>query len=198
MKMIGVTGGVGAGKSEILAYIEKKYNARILLADEIAHMLMEPGTECYQKLRQVFGNSDLYQNDGRFDRKKLAEEIFRKPDMREKLNRIVHPAVKKEIIRIQKEEQEKKQISYLILEAALLIEERYDKICDELWYVYTAKEKRRSRLKENRGYSDEKIDGIFASQLPEQTYREFCRITIDNNGQRDKTFAQIDEAFLKG
>ena len=81
----------------------------------------------------------------------------------------------------------------LILEAALLIEEHYDEICDELWYIYTSEENRRERLKLNRGYSDEKIDNIFASQLPESTYREVCKAEIDNNHLPEDAFCQIDE-----
>ena len=84
----------------------------------------------------------------------------------------------------------------LILEAALLIEEHYDEICDELWYIYTSEENRRERLKLNRGYSDEKIDNIFASQLPESTYREVCKAEIDNNHLPEDAFRQID-ALMK-
>lgn len=63
----------------------------------------------------------------------------------------------------------------LVLEAALLIEEGYGEICDELWYIYASEEVRRKRLKSTRGYSDEKIDSIFASQLKEDEYRRHCR-----------------------
>ena len=74
----------------------------------------------------------------------------------------------------------------------MLIEEHYDEICDELWYIYTSEENRRERLKLNRGYSDEKIDNIFASQLPESTYREVCKEEIDNNHLPEDAFSQID------
>ena len=84
-------------------------------------------------------------------------------------------------------------MEWLILEAALLIEEHYDEICDELWYIYTSEENRRLRLKESRGYSDEKIDNIFASQLSEAEYRSACQKCIDNNGTVEHTYMQIEE-----
>ena len=64
MLHIGITGGVGAGKSEILKYLEQEYNCRVLLADEVAHDLMEPGTDCYSRLRQLFAGDGVFAEDG--------------------------------------------------------------------------------------------------------------------------------------
>ena len=75
MKFIGITGGVGAGKSKILDYLAGKPNVRVMLADEIAHDLMEPGTDCYERLRERFGNEDIYCEDGHFDRLQLEATI---------------------------------------------------------------------------------------------------------------------------
>lgn len=83
----------------------------------------------------------------------------------------------------------------LVLEAALLIEEHYDEICDELWYIYTDREIRRERLKISRGYSDAKINQIFASQLSEDAYRKNCQLVINNDGRIEQTLAQIDKAL---
>lgn len=79
----------------------------------------------------------------------------------------------------------------------MLIEEQYDKICDELWYIYTSPENRRMRLKASRGYSQEKIQSIFDSQLPEETYRAKCEEVIDNNGTPEQAFDQIREKLEK-
>ena len=76
MKFIGITGGVGAGKSEILSYLGKKTGVRVMLADEIAHELMEAGTDCYKCLRQTFNDEDIWNSDGSFNREKLAKVIF--------------------------------------------------------------------------------------------------------------------------
>ena len=82
-------------------------------------------------------------------------------------------------------------LKILVLEAALLIEEHYDEICDELWYIYTSEENRRARLKRSRGYSDEKISEMFESQLCENEYRRHCKVVIDNNGTTEETIAQV-------
>lgn len=196
MLFIGITGGVGAGKSEILHYIQDNYNSRVMLSDEIAHDLMEPGTDCYRQLKEIFGDDDVYLPDGHFDRPRLAQVLFQNPEKRIQLNGIVHPAVKKYVKEQQKKEEQEGKIDLLILEAALLIEERYDEICDELWYIYTSEDNRRQRLGASRGYSDEKIDRIFEAQLTEETFRKACRAVIDNNGTTEQSFRQIDR-FLK-
>ena len=191
MKFIGITGGVGAGKSAILEYIAENYNAKVMLADEIAHDLMMPGTKCYDTIKAEFAGEQIFLADGNIDRPRMAQVIFNDDGKRERMNGIVHPAVKDYILEIYREEQEKGELEYLILEAALLIEEHYDEICDELWYIYTSEENRRQRLKENRGYSDEKIDTIFKSQLTEEVYRKYCKVVIDNNHEPEAAFLQI-------
>lgn len=196
MKFIGITGGVGAGKSEILSYLGKKTGVRVMLADEIAHELMEAGTDCYKSLRQTFNDENIWNSDGSFNREKLAKVIFSDKLKRDIMNSMVHPAVKEYVIRQQEYEKERGELSLLVLEAALLIEEHYDKICDELWYIYTSEENRRDRLKASRGYSDEKIDNIFKSQLSEEEYRKYCAVVIDNNGSVEAAFEQIDKALV--
>lgn len=191
MKFIGITGGVGAGKSAILEYIAANYNAKVMLADEIAHDLMMPGTKCYDTIKAEFAGEQIFLADGNIDRPRMAQVIFNDDGKRDRMNGIVHPAVKDYILEIYREEQEKGELEYLILEAALLIEEHYDEICDELWYIYTSEENRRQRLKENRGYSDEKIDTIFKSQLTEEVYRKYCKVVIDNNHEPEAAFLQI-------
>lgn len=196
MKFIGITGGVGAGKSAILDYLKNKPDTKIMLADEIAHELMVPGTQCYDKLKAEFGTEDIYQKDGFFDRIKLAQVIFSDDEKRKKLNGIVHPAVRKYVIGQAAYERKEGKIKLLVLEAALLIEEHYDEICDELWYIYTSEENRRIRLKKQRNYSDEKINEIFNSQLTDEKFRKACRVVIDNNGTIEAAEAQIEAALM--
>ncbi|MBP3678026.1 MAG: dephospho-CoA kinase [Agathobacter sp.] len=216
MKFIGITGGVGAGKSAILSYLANKPKTKVMLADEIAHELMEPGTDCYNQIVEAFAGENIYdipEEEGIIDtfrtaegvslvdenppfhRGKLAQVIFSDEEKREKMNAIVHPAVKEYVRCVYAFEKEQGQLDLLVLEAALLIEEKYDEICDELWYIYTSEENRRARLKESRGYSDEKIDSIFASQLSETQFRSATSVTIDNNGDLEKTYQQIENAL---
>ena len=195
MKFIGITGGVGAGKSAKLEYLSSKPKIRVMLADEIAHILMCPGTVCYDRIVDEFCDVDILSGDGSFDKEKLASLIFSNDINRERLNAIVHPAVKQYVIEQYAIENNKKELDYLVLEAALLIEEHYDEICDELWYIYTSRENRRIRLKATRGYSDAKIDSIFDSQLSDEEYERACKISIDNNGSLEDTYEQIDSAL---
>ncbi len=193
MKFIGITGGVGAGKSAILDFIREHYRAKVVLADDLAKELMEPGTACHKKLLEAFCSDGVFDEAGVMDREKMAALLFTKPRKRQEMNAIVHPAVKEEILRQVAEEREKGELSYFFLEAALLIEEHYDAICDELWYIYTSEEKRRQRLEQNRGYSPERIERMMASQLPEQVFFEHCAVVIDNNGTPEEAIRQVTE-----
>ena len=130
MRFIGITGGVGAGKSAILAHLASKPGIRVMLADEIAHDLMQPGTECFQKLKEKFAGEDIYQPDGSLDRAQLATVIFSDDRKREELNAIVHPAVREYVLQQKEAEERAGKLFLLVLEAALLIEEHYDEICD--------------------------------------------------------------------
>ena len=193
MLFVGITGGVGAGKSEILNYLGRHHGTRVMLADEIAHELMEPGTECFEKLAELFRNEDIFQEDGHFDRKKLASVIFADEEKRNLLNGIVHPAVKEYVCEQVQAEREGGVRKLLVLEAALLIEEHYDEICDELWYVYVEDSIRRKRLKYARGYEDSKVDQIFEAQLPKDLFMRHCDRVIDNSGQFEETKIQLNK-----
>ena len=195
MKFIGITGGVGAGKSVILDYLSQKEGIRVMLADEIAHDLMQPGTKCYQKIKDQFSTEDIFLPDGNFDRGKMAQVIFSNQEKRSQMNGIVHPAVKEFVLETAQQERKKGMLSVLVLEAALLIEEHYDEICDELWYIHAQEEVREKRLMQSRGYSREKVHQIFDSQLKEEIYRKYCKVTIDNNGDLSETFVQIENAL---
>jgi dephospho-CoA kinase len=201
MKFIGITGGVGAGKSEILSYLATKPRVRVMLADNIAHELMSPGNECYDRICEEFAGEDIFTDrlsvdeDKTFDRIKMASIIFKDEARRDKINSIVHPAVKKYVKEVLRTERERGELLLLVLEAALLIEENYDEICDELWYIWASQETRSERLKSSRGYSDEKIRQIFDSQLADEVYRSRCAVVIDNNGAKEEAFRQIDAAM---
>lgn len=195
MKFIGITGGVGAGKTEILNYLSAQDGIKVMLADEIAHDLMEKGTGCNLKLQELFKKDAVLDAEGNINRNRMAEVIFSDDKKREALNLIVHPAVKEYVTEVAKKEKEAGTLRILVLEAALLIEEGYDKICDELWYIYTSEENRKIRLMKNRGYSEEKVRNIFESQLKEEEYRRFCKIVIDNNGTKDETLRQVAEVI---
>lgn len=192
MKLIGITGGVGAGKSQILSYIKEKCSCRILLADEAAHKVKEPGQPCYEKLIGLLG-TDILREDGQIDKGRMAAAIFADGDLLIRVNEIIHPAVKRYILSEIDRERSAGRAEAFFVEAALLIEDGYEQLLDELWYIYADSDVRRQRLKDSRGYTEEKIDQIFSSQLSEEEFRDHCKVVIDNSGSLSDTYMQIDQ-----
>lgn len=195
MKIIGVTGGVGAGKSAILSYLEEQYQAKVVLADQVANDVKEPGAVCYQPIVELLGKSILLE-DGSINRKAMGQMIFSDEKLLGRVNGIIHPAVKsyiKDLIA------EHKSIGteVFVIEAALLLEDNYDAICDEVWYIYTSEEVRRQRLKASRGYSDEYTTDIMKKQLSDEVFRSRCDFVIDNSGELKDTKEQIDKRLQK-
>lgn len=189
MRIIGVTGGVGAGKSTVLQHLEKAWQARLILADQVGHEVMEPGEDAYQRIVDEFGR-EILSEDGRINRRVLGGIVFADREKLEKLNAVIHPAVKEEILR---------RIAAagpgdcIVVEAALFLEEKYDAFCDETWYIYTNEEERRRRLKASRGYTDERIDQILKNQKSHEEFLSRCNYVIDNNGTAEDTCRQIDK-----
>lgn len=196
MKVIGITGGVGSGKTALLSYIEVNYRCKVILADEAAHHVKEPGQECYEELVQLLTPSVLNE-DGTIDKAKMAQEIFADAALLEQVNAIIHPAVKRYILSEIGTQQALGEQDFLFIEAALLIEDGYLNIVDEMWYIYAREDVRRARLKSSRGYTDEKIDAIMSSQLAEEEFRSACSVVIDNSGSLTDSFKQIDK-ILRG
>ena len=197
MRFIGITGGVGAGKTEILNYIRRHYKCEIYLADRVAEQLQEPGMECFEALVKLLGE-EIKTSEGRLDRVKIAGRIFADPALLEQVNEIVHPAVKKFLLEKLKMAKESGETELFFVEAALLIEGGYRALADELWYIYADEAVRRRRLSLERGYSEEKISQIMSRQLTEKIFRESCDFVIDNSGSLEATYKQIDrklEAF---
>ncbi len=192
MKVIGVTGGVGAGKTQILSYIRQHYNCRVIFADEAAHLVKEPGGACYERLIALLG-ADVLSEDGQIDREKMAEKIFAHDQLREAVNALIHPAVKEYITDAVASERKAQKIDFLFIEAALLIEGGYCAIVDDMWYLYAPEDARRRRLRQNRHYTEEKIGKILSSQLLEAQYRAACGTVIDNSGTLPETYLQIDK-----
>lgn len=203
MKIIGVTGGVGSGKTELLHYIEKNYRCRILLADEASHEVMQKGGRIYEPLVALLGSSVL-DSSGEINRKEMAARIFSQEELLGRVNALIHPAVREYILEAVAEEREKAAagaedaVDYFFLEAALLIECGYRSVVDEMWYIYCDLAVRRERLKKSRGYSDEKIDSILSSQLTEAEFRSGSDVIIDNSGNLEDAYRQIREALASG
>ena len=194
--ILGITGGVGAGKSSVLAILEKEYNAKLILADEVGRELMQPGEANYVNIVNAFGK-EILNPDGTIDRKILGRIVFDQPEKLQKLNAIVHPAVNEKIREeMQKAQEEGKEL--FILEAALLTEPVYREMLDEIWYIHVPQEIRMERLRSSRGYSDKKMYAVFANQPSEETFTAVSDLVIENGGTFEETEKQIDLALGRG
>lgn len=196
MRLIGVTGGVGAGKSEVLNYIKKHYKCRIYLADEVAHLVKAKGEDCYYELVSLLGEEILLP-DGEINKSAMAAKIFADDALLEKVNEIVHPQVRIYLEKRIKEAKEDPDTEIMFIEAALLIEAGYKELVDELWYIYADVDVRKVRLMSSRGYSEEKIRQIMEAQLSEEVFRKESDFVIDNSGTLADSYRQIRKK-LKG
>lgn len=190
MKVLGITGGVGSGKSEVLNYLREAYGAVVCQMDETAKRLQEKGTGCFRKITEAFG-PEIIGADGELDRKKLGARVFSDPEQLRLLNSIVHPEVLRSVSADIRKHTEEGTPLYVV-EAALLPDVGGE-LCDEIWYIYASEEVRRERLKASRHYSDEKITDMIASQPSEETFRRACTAVIDNSGTFENTERQIGE-----
>jgi len=191
MKVIGVTGGVGAGKSTVLNYIETVCRCRTVFSDNVANDIKLKGMPCYEPIVELL-SKDVLGEDGEIDKTKMAKMIFSDKNLLEKVNDILHPAVNRFIHEQIELERNRNELDYLFIEAALLIENGYGKIVDEMWYIYADEDVRRQRLKASRGYTDEKISDIFKGQLSDEKFREHADFVIDNSGDEESMHHQID------
>ena len=195
MKTIGITGGVGAGKSAVLEYLADNYNCDIIMTDDVDKGLYTKGSKTYEMMIALIGE-DIVDETGEIDKKKLADIIFSNANKRMAVNSIVHPAVKQEVITRITNNKIAGRLDYTFVESALLLTEHYDVFCDEVWYIDTSEDIRRRRLKESRGYSDEKIDNILKSQQALENIKDKCSYCIDNNKDLEYTFRQIQNILL--
>ncbi len=192
MKVYGITGGAGTGKSEVIKMLQQNFGGCVIMSDEVARELMQKGNISYQLIVEYFGR-DILMDDGEIDRKKLADHVFNNKEALEKLNSMTHPYVKDEIRKLIAEAEASGECRFVALESAILLECGYEDICDEFWYVYTKPEIRRQRMKETRNYSDEKVDSVMRNQQPDEVFFEKCSFVIKNNTTLSDVYAQLKE-----
>lgn len=192
MKVLGITGGVGSGKSEILKILHEDYGAYVCQMDETARELQKKGTECFDKIVRSFGDG-IIASDGELDRRALGSIVFADRSRLEQLNAIVHPEVLR-VLRNDLRVQEAAGTGLYVIESALLTRVGKE-LCDEIWYIYTDPEVRRVRLTASRGYTGEQIMAMTASQPDEDEFRRNCTAVIDNSGSPEETKRQIGETL---
>ena len=195
MKVIGITGGVGAGKSTVVDILRKHFETEYLHCDAIAHEVMESGGSAHGELLRLFGG-DIVDADGKLNRGRLYEVAFLGGRV-EELNACVHPKVRTYVEDRIASLRNEGFSGMVLIEAALLIEAGYKEICDELWYVYAPVTLRRERLKMGRGYDDARVDAIMAKQAPEELFFSESDFVLYNDSSAEECEAHILEQVRK-
>lgn len=186
MKVVGITGGVGAGKSQILKILKEEYDAQVIEADRVAKELEEPGNVGYLRLVEALGPNILCQ-DKTIDRKALANLIFRDEAVLRQVNQIIHPLTWHAIADIIHESRKK-----LVVVEAALFDKHNSQTCDEIWFADTSLENRLERLMSKRGYSLEKCQMIMNNQPTRDDFLAIADHVIDNNRTMDEVRCQIN------
>lgn len=176
--VVGITGGVGCGKSTVMDIIEQLSGAKILKADEVGHMVMEKGNVAYDAICRHFGKEILCKDDT-IDRGKLAAVVYADGEKLDTLNAIVHPCVKDYI---QKKLVEWQMEPLILIETAILFESGCDTYCDEIWGIQTDRKIRIQRLMESRGYTEKRAEAIMNRQMSDEELKNRCTRIIMNDG----------------
>lgn len=190
-RVLGVTGGVGSGKSTVLGFLKEDFGAEVIEADEVARQLMEPGEAAYQAVVQEFGEGILSPYPA-IDRGKLAAIVFADEMKLQRLNALTHPLVKEEVLR----RIATSPASLVVFESAIPRQAFMREICDEIWYIHVPEEERIRRLMSSRNYTEEKCRQIMASQMSDEEFRALADRVIENGGSPEETRKQIRELLL--
>ncbi|KZZ85939.1 dephospho-CoA kinase [Bacillus sp. SJS] len=186
--VIGLTGGIASGKSTVSSLL-KELGFPVVDADVIAKEAVDQGKPAYSKIAEVFGHHVL-QPDGSIDRTKLGSVIFADPEKRNILNGIVHPEVRKEMIR-QRDELIQQGSKAVILDIPLLFESKLAHFADKSLLVYVTPETQLERLMKRNGYSQKEAQQRIDSQMPLDEKKSLADEVLDNNGTREETESQL-------
>jgi dephospho-CoA kinase len=188
LKLIGLTGGAGSGKSTV-ASILRDLGAVVLDADVAAHTVYEPGSLGFDLIEAEFGPD--YLRDGKVDRARLGELVFSDADARARLNAIVHPLVR-EWMAAHTANALMRGAAVVVQDVPLLFESGLENLYSDVLLVYVPEETQVRRLVEGRGLSEDRARAIVAAQMPIEEKRGRARHVIDNSGSRDETQRQVE------
>jgi dephospho-CoA kinase len=170
MQVIGLTGGIGAGKS-LVADVLGGLGARVIDADKVGHEVYAPGTEGFRAVVEAFG-TEVVGGDGQIDRARLGEKVFGNAAELQKLTAIV-----------------------VVLEAAILLDSGWDAVTDEVWVVVADPSTIRQRLAEARGLSEAEVDARAAKQMSDEERRSRADVLVQNFGTPEELRSEVERLW---
>lgn len=185
-KILGLTGGIACGKSTISAYL-KEFGLPVIDADECSRVVVEKGSIGLEKLTEIFG-SKILENDGTLNRKALGQIVFSDSEQLSLLNSVMEPLIREEISRRLNQEN---NADLVVLDAPLLIEQHYDKICDFIMTIDVSKKIQLERLIERDNLSEDEAKSRIESQLSSRERNGFADVVIDSSGTVEQTRKQV-------
>ena len=194
MNIIGLTGGIGSGKSTVAQYL-MELGAVILNADKVGHETFKPNTEAWHEVVTTFGRQILTPG-GEIDRQKLGDIVFNNPEALSRLNQIMHPRMY-HLVKTQIEEYRRQGVDVVVIEAAALIEANWTSLVDEVWVAVAPEAAVLQRIKEQRGLEEEQVLARIRSQLPAKEHVKHADVVINNDGDLDNIKAKVKELWAR-
>lgn len=188
-KIIGITGGIASGKSTVVAEI-RKHGYQVIDADQVVHELQAKGGKLYQALCNWLG-TDILQENGELDRKKLGQLIFSSKDMLEKSSRLQNGIIREELARRRDELAKTKKVFFM--DIPLLIEHDYMEWFDDIWLVHLDEKTQLERLVMRNHFSKEEAKKRMASQMSTEAKKPYADKLLDNSGDLTELKAQINQ-----
>jgi len=193
-KVIGLTGGIGSGKSTVSQCLAE-LGAVIIDADKVGHEAFEPNTEAWREVAATFGRQILTPR-GEIDRKRLGEIVFNNPEALSRLNRIMHPRMH-DMMKAQIEEYRRQGVDVVVLEAAVLIEANWTSLVDEVWVTVAPEDAVVERLRKQRGLVEEQTLARIRSQLSSEERAKHADVVINNDGKLEEMKAKVKELWTR-
>jgi dephospho-CoA kinase len=191
--IIGLTGGIGSGKSTVAAMLAD-LGAVVIDADNLAHEIYEPGTEGFHMVVERFGGG-VVGEDGRVDRQKLGGRVFGDKKALEDLNAIVHPLVRREVAHRITQAFTADTEAIVVIEAALMVETGWGGGAGELWVVIADRELAEQRLVTLRGMEADEVVRRMAVQTDDETRRKVASCVIENDGTMEDLEVSVGRAW---
>lgn len=192
MKIIGLTGGYGSGKSAVAKFLAE-LGAMVIDVDEVGHEIFKPGTEAWRAVVGTFGQG-IISTDGTIDRHKLGKIVFRDPDARARLNQTMHPRIL-ERVKAMIEEYERSGADIVVIEAPLLLEARWKSMVDEVWVTSAPQTTVISRIKEQRGISESESLARIRTQLTDEERIQQADVVIYTDCTLDELKDRVTELW---